>query len=240
MRMHSRTWLFATVVLGIAASTSLAHFLWIDSKAAEVGLEVLAGFGEPEGWDPEMVDRIKSAKYWIRGANRELQPLELTLDSEKGKYRAKIAGTPPTAILGVCDMGVVSFGKGKPFWLRYTSKELVGAPGRWNDVKASEPNRIEVLATRDGNGIRLTTIHLGKPLADATIKAFPPKGDKIELKTDSSGTARWSITQSGRHQLYVGGTVAGAGEHDGKTYDNIKDYATLTFTLSAADVALSE
>ena len=51
------------------------------------------------------------------------------------------------------------------------------------------------------------------------------------MTTDEDGTARWKLTAKGSHSLYVGTTTPTPGEANGKKYDVLKDYATLTFRL---------
>jgi hypothetical protein len=216
----------------VVASVASAHFVWIESSPTAAGLQIRSGFGEPEGWDPDLVDRMSRSKFWTR-AGGTLKPLEIAIDKTEREYRTVVTGKSPDAVLAAADFGVVQFGPNPPSWLRYTAKHLTGVPETWNEDTPSKDLRIEVTAKRVGDDVVLRVVHLGKPLSQASIKAFPPSqsGEKVELTTDEDGVAKWPAKASGNYALYVGTTVPATGEIDGKKYEALKDYATLTFRI---------
>ena len=219
------------VLLAINASNASAHFVWIQTEGGEGQLVVRSGFGEPEGWDPELADRMKSAKFWTRFAGG-LQPLVVPYDAKQEEYRTSVAGSAPSAVIGSCDFGVVQLGSRPASWLRYTAKSLVGEPSTWAEDKPTNDLRIELLAKLDGNRVQLKALHLGQPLADLTIKAQTPKGDNVELKTDTQGVAYWPLAEAGVYGCYVGKTTKEPGESGGKKYEALMDYTTLTFAIA--------
>lgn len=224
-----RPWSAAVLMLVIASSAA-AHFVYVETQPTDQGLLIRSGFGEPSGWDPDLVDRMSKSTFWTR-AGGKLQTVAVPLDAAEQEYRTTLPGAAPDAVLAAADFGVIQFGNNPPSWLRYTAKNLVGAPDHWNDETPSKELRIEVLAKREGDDVVLRVLYLGKPLNGATIKTYPAKGENVELTTDEDGTARWKLTEPGLHSLYVGTTTPTPGEVDGKKYDVLKDYATLTFRL---------
>jgi hypothetical protein len=214
----------------LCVGSAMAHFVWIESEPNSAGLLVRSGFGEPGGWDADLVGRMAGARFWMR-TTEGVKPLAMPLGEKQSEYRAEISGPPPLAILGACDFGVIQFGDFPPSWLRYTAKNLVGAPNEWSDKKPADAFRIELFAALDGDHVQLEALHLGKPLAGATIKATPPGGGRVEIKTDEQGLAKWPLSAPGLYACYVGATTEEAGEKDGKKYEALKDYTTLTFTL---------
>ncbi|HEY5313219.1 MAG TPA: hypothetical protein VIK18_11900 [Pirellulales bacterium] len=231
--MFARCWL--SVALAVAAvfagaSTAGAHFVWIESEEHGDQVLVRSGFGEADGWDPDLIDRMQAVQFWLR-TPAGLQPLDVPLNAKEHEYRAEIPAKRPLAILAKCDFGVVQLGGKAPTWLRYTAKSLFGPAAAWADDRPTTELRIELLATFERDHVRLTAWHLGQPLAAAKIKATSPKGDRIELVTDSKGIARWRVDAPGVYVCYVGTTVQQAGERDRKPYETLKDYTTLTFRI---------
>jgi hypothetical protein len=231
--MFAKSWLSAALAVAAVlsgVSSASAHFVWIESEEHGERVLVRSGFGEADGWDPDLIDRMRAVQFWLR-TPAGLQPLDVPLDAKQREYRTEIAAERPCAILAKCDFGVVQLGGKAPSWLRYTAKSLVGPATAWADDRPSGDLRIELLATLERDHVRLTAWHLGQPLPDAKIKAATPKGDRVELVTDSKGVARWPITGAGLYVCYVGTTVPKTGQRDGKPYETVKDYATLTFRI---------
>ncbi|MCE9604446.1 MAG: hypothetical protein K8U03_06015 [Planctomycetia bacterium] len=233
--MTSRS-LLGLAALLVGVSSAGAHFVWIETTAKEGQLLVRSGFGESGGWDIDLVDKIKATKYWARTGG-VLEPLALPLDTTEKEYRAKITGKAPSAIIGQCDYGVIQFGNSPASLLRYTAKSLVGAPAAWQDSTPNKDLRIELIASVEGEAVKLQALFLGKPLADAKIKADIPDGKSVEFKTDSTGTAHWPLVGGGTYRCYVGTTTKKPGELDGKKYDVLKDYTSLTFEIGGDKVA---
>ncbi len=224
----------AALIATCLASTANAHFVWIETEPSGSESLIRSGFGEPDGWDPDLVDRMQAAKFWLRGAE-DLKPLDLKLDAKEREYRGLVSGTRPASVIGSCDFGVIQLGSNPPSWLRYTAKSLIGAPKDWPQQQATADLRIELLATLDGVDVRLDALHLGKPLAGAKIKCTSPKDQRLELVTDADGVARWPLAGDGLYACYVGVTVPSAGTNDGKSYEVLKDYTTLTFRVGAVN-----
>ncbi len=221
--------LLSTAVWWVAASVASAHFVWIDSSTEGGKTLVKSGFGELDGWDPDLIDKISATVYSVKSKSG-LTKLDMKLDDMEKEYRATIDGAAPTAIVGSTDYGVVQFGPSPPGYLRYTSKRLLGDPKRWND-SATSSFRVELVATFAGDRVELQALYLGKPAAAAKIKASLPEGDEVEMITDSEGRASWKIAGPGNYGCYVGVKTPEEGTHAGKKYAVLMDYATLSFAL---------
>lgn len=221
----------SSVITAVAllASSAWAHFVWIETKPVDGGLLVRSGFGEPDGWDADLAEKIGQSTYRLRTATG-LKPLSMPLDKTEKEYRAVINDTTANAVIGVTDWGIFTMGKG-PSHLRYTSKTLIGPPAAWGDDKPTADLRIEALAKLDGKDVVLTVLHLGKPLAGAKIAGYNPSGEKVELKTGDDGVAKWPTAGAGSYRLYVGTSTKSEGELNGKKFEGLSDYTTLTFTL---------
>jgi hypothetical protein len=222
-------------LLAACVSPAEAHFVWIETNAGDQKLLVRSGFGEIGDWDVDLADRMSKSQFWTR-STEGLKPLTLPFDATEKGYRANLSGSLPNAVVGRCDFNVVKLGSKPATWLRYTAKSLVGPPVGWLDTKPTADLRIELLAMLESKDVRLTVLHLGKPLAGAKIKGEGPNDSHVELITDEQGVARWPLNGTGSYACFVGTTVEGSGEQDGKSYESLKDYATLTFKLTEADL----
>jgi hypothetical protein len=219
----------ALAVVALCAASAAAHFVWIETKPAASGLLVRSGFGEPEGWDADLAEKIGQTTYRLRTPGG-LKPLSLPLDKTDKEYRTTVTDASANAVIGVTDWGIFSMGKG-PAHLRYTAKSLIGPAASWSDEQPTADLRIETLAKLDGKNVVLKVLHLGKPLVGAKIAAYPPGGEKVSLTTGEDGTAQWPTAGAGLYRLYVGTTTKTEGELNGKKFEALSDYTTLTFTL---------
>lgn len=221
-----------TTLLGVALSAAVAsaHFVWIQSEPAGEEVLIRSGFGEHDGWDPDLVDRMAKSVFRLR-TSKGLEKLAVALDADADEYRAKLKPGAGEAVLAETDFGIIQFGGSPPTHLRYTAKHLLNPPAKWTADKPESDRRIEIIAKAEGTDVKLTVLHLGKPLAGAKIKATTPKGESVEMVTDDHGAATWNAKEPGLYGCYVGTTIEEAGELAGKKYSTMKDYATLTFQV---------
>jgi uncharacterized GH25 family protein len=219
----------AALVCVSVASIASAHFVWIDAEARDGKTVVKSGFGEPEGWDPDLVGKITQTKYWMKSGD-ELKPLDMKLDEKEQEIRATVDGPAPAVIVASTEYGVVQFGPNPASLLRYTAKRLGGAPKSWKD-KATKSLRVELVAKADGDSIALQALFLGKPAAGAKIKATNPNGDEVEMTADDAGKATWKLAGPGKYGCYFGVTTPEEGAVGDKKYAALKDYTTLSFEI---------
>ncbi|MGC3968693.1 MAG: hypothetical protein QM775_15370 [Pirellulales bacterium] len=212
------------------ASIASGHFVWIETEAKEGKTLVKSGFGEPEGWDPDLVGKITQTKYWTKSGD-ELKPLDMKLDEKEQEIRTTVDGAAPAVIVASTEYGVVQFGPSPASMLRYTAKYLAGAPTAWKD-SATSSLRVELVAKAEGDSVALQALHLGKPAAGAKIKATNPNGDEVEMTTDDAGKATWKLVGPGKYGCYFGVTTPEEGSAGDKKYAALKDYTTLSFEIA--------
>ena len=222
--------LLSAAVWLAAASVASAHFVWIDSATEGEKTLVKSGFGEFDGWDPELIDKISATVYSVKTASG-LKKLDMTLDAVEKEYRTTIDSAAPTTIVGTTDYGVVQFGPSPPGYLRYTAKRLLGEPKKWDD-SATSSLRVELVAKFVGDHVDLQALYLGKPAAAAKIKASLPNGDQVEMVTDAEGRATWKLAGPGNYGCYVGVKTPEEGTHGEKKYAVLMDYTTLSFAIA--------
>ncbi|HEX4129610.1 MAG TPA: hypothetical protein VHZ24_06175 [Pirellulales bacterium] len=227
-----RSALMGWIVVGLLAGTAQAHFVWIKADPSDHGWLVRSGFGDAGHWDAELAPKIKQTHYWYRKASADEVPLPLKWNDEAGEYRAVLEVRSARAVLGACDYGVVSLGEGDPFYLQYGAKCLLGDPADWSEDAPSPQSRVEILASLQRDAVGLRVYHLGNTVAKAKLKCDGPDGKRVELSTDERGVATWPRVGPGSYSCYVGITIDGPGEQDGKSFKTKKDYATLVFNLA--------
>ena len=101
----------------------------------------------------------------------------------------------------------------------------------------SEPEAGDLLRARlvrkAGQSPVVVVSFRGKPAAGAVVKAYPEVGDPIELKTDQEGRIDHPGVAEGRTGLLVKWVEKAAGTFEGKSYAEVRHYATLTVAPAA-------
>ncbi|QDU64768.1 N-acetylneuraminate epimerase precursor [Planctomycetes bacterium Pan216] len=233
MKQVKYTFVALTLSLLAIASTARAHFVWIEANRAKDGYDVRAGFGHHGDWDAELADRIAKTKYTLVTADGKESPLAMPIDKEKGDFAADVTAEKPVAVFGILDYGVLDRGQGGPFLLRYYSKAMMGSPRAWKDVKAPKSQALDIVPSFSRSGPAVTVMLDGKPYADAEVHLYGPKDLEEELKTDAEGKVALKVTEPGNYGIRVGRNIDKKGTFDGKAYDSIHEYATMTFSRRA-------
>ncbi|HEY1068809.1 MAG TPA: hypothetical protein VGE52_21995, partial [Pirellulales bacterium] len=151
------------------SATAQAHFVWISTQTEGPKLAVSAGFGEPGDWDADNAGKIAHTQYFVRHAEGQETPVELTRDGETAAYRGATESAHAVAVLGVCEYGVIQRGMNPPARLRYFAKSLVGAPDSWALANGSSKLVLDVGAKLDGDSVVLTVFSEGKPAAGLAL-----------------------------------------------------------------------
>ena len=170
----------------------------------------------PEG--PEFLKHIERSRITANG-----KALDWTRGEET--YRVNLPEPCPGVIDGDCDLGVMNR-NGATFRLIYTARVQLG-PASAEDAEASDHLRMRIVA-RPGRAPIVAVTFRGKPAAGAVVKAFPEEGDPVELKTDAQGRLEYLPAAEGRAGLLAKWSEKEPGERDGKAYDEVRYYATLT------------
>ena len=208
------------MLLGLFAPTAaFGHFLWLSSER-DHGKPVVDAFlaetPNPEG--PEFLKYIERAKITSAG-----KPLNWAKGDET--YRVRLPEALPIQIDGMCDMGLKTR-NGASFRLLYTARLQFG-PAPSSEIEDNDQLRLR-LEARPGKPPIVAVRFRGRPAPEAVIKAYPLEGEPIELMADANGLTDPHGVAEGRTALLAEWIEKKPGELDGKRFEEIRYYATLT------------
>jgi uncharacterized GH25 family protein len=234
-----RRWSGAFLLLCGLALPARAHFVWIIPDKGAGGSDALVVFSDDQAPDPNVsVTKIARTELFAVGADGRTIPLKAT--EGKDAYRVAALGKGPAVYGGVCRYGVVQKGKAEPFLLVYCAKALVGATLRESPEqfwKATGRLPLEIVPI-EGKGMA-RVLYEGKPVADAEVVVMAPgKAESVERKTGADGTFKLDRPEAnGLYAIRARHVLPEAGKEGGKSYKEMRYYATLTFPVSAAGSA---
>ena len=219
--------ILAGLILASWASTAHAHFLFLRiTEPAEGGRFVEVYFSDhADAGDPKFVEKISDTQLWRQSSPGEFQPLRVR--SARDRLRAFLPDSDAACVVGKLEYGVIT--RGVPFLLRYYPKAVSGSAEELSRFKSCSQVPVEILAEADGDEMVLTAIHKGKPVAGATFTTIDEDLQNVELKADDAGRVRWKPSATGRYCAYVKVTQPQTGEYKGLHYDEIREFATLTW-----------
>ncbi len=223
----SQAILAAVLVLGQVATTH-AHFLFTRiCPPAEGGRFAEVYFSEyARAGDPRYIAKVAPAEFQVQTSPGQWRALPMRrLDD---RLRAHLPTTGPLVVAGKLDYGALDRPGSPTFLLRHYSKAVAGTADELNSMAPlSAP--IELLAKFGADRVVLTVVQGGRPLADTRVDIVDADLVGEELKTDAKGQATFTPTASSLYCIYVGHTIPTGGEYAGKTYSEIKQFATLSF-----------
>lgn len=225
-----RLFVFTLALWALAAVPSWAHFLFVRiGPQAEAGRAAEVYFSElAEAGDPRFINKIAHTQLWLQMTPGKFEPLKV----HKGYDR--LTSWLPTsgnlAVVGSCTYGVLARPGKTPFLLRHFPKAIAGNPDELNRLKAFDKVPLEITATIEGESIRFVALRDGKPLPKHEFTTIDAELNNIKLTADEQGRASWKPAAPGRYSVYVAQTLKEAGTHDGKKYDEIRDFATIAFS----------
>ena len=211
--------LLALMCLAVDVTASRAHFVFIVPEASGAGAKVIFSDSlEPDENVP--IAKIANLKLFVRDASGKSSPL----DWKKGDF-ALSTTIPGDAQLvgGSVTYGVFQRGDAKPGLLIYHPKLIVGALAA---AKAWDKLPLEIVPTGAGQFVFLNS---GKPVADAEVNVMLPGDQREKLQTDAKGEFKLATTPAGTYAIYARYVEPKAGEHDGKKYEQLTQYATLVY-----------
>jgi hypothetical protein len=213
--------LLGMAALGLAAALPAeAHFLWLGVDGAPKAQAHLKFCETPE----ETTQAVPVARL-AEARARDAAGKALALTAGEGEYSGPLAGRPAAA--AVQRWGVVDRGGEGPFLLEYYAKGAADAAGAAADLK--QP--LEILARVDGGQVVATLHHEGKGVGGAPFHIHLPSGRTMDRTADTAGTVRFDPEGGGEYGLRARFTEDRAGQLDGKSYGEVRHYATLTFAL---------
>ncbi|MDR3633087.1 MAG: DUF3386 family protein [Isosphaeraceae bacterium] len=227
--MRMTRWLHPAVLalLAVCAGDAQAHFLFIRiSPMAEAGRTAEVYFSEQaEAGDPRFIEKVAQTKLWVQTEPGQFQ--ELTVRQGADRLRATLPASGSVAVVGLCEYGVLARPNQTPFLLRYYPKAVAGAPDALNRLTPRQEIPLEIVARIEGDRLKLTALRQGKPLPDAVFHTVDADLTSGEVKAGADGTAVWQPPAYGRYSIYVRDTLKQSGTHDGKSYEEIREFATL-------------
>jgi hypothetical protein len=212
------------------AGPARAHFLFIrvlplaeGGRAAEVYFSELA-----EAGDPRFIDKVAHTLLWLQAAPGKFERIKAHKAADR--LRAWVPEKGSVVVVGSCTYGVLARPKQTPFLLRHFPKALAGSPEDLNKMPAHGKLPLEVVATFEGDGVRLRALKDGKPVPGAAFVTVDAALANVRLTAGADGQATWKPPAGGVYSVYTRDTRKEAGESGGKKYDEIRDFATVAFT----------
>ncbi len=222
-------WILAVLAAGMSlAGQAQAHFLFTRiGPNAEGGRRVDVFFSEnATAGDPKFVEKIAGTQLWVQTAPGKFQPLEVRKQTDR--LTAFVPSAPAVSIAGQCEYGVLTR-KDVSFLLQYYPKAVSGEAKALGDLKPLEKLPLEIVATFGEGGVTLTALQDGKPVPEAEFTTVDDTLANEQLKADKEGRATWKPSSPGYYCVYTSATLKQAGERGGKSYSEIRRFATLSF-----------
>lgn len=219
----------------LAGASARAHFLFVricpaaeGGRAAEVYFSELAAAG-----DPRFIDKVAGAKFFVQTVPGEFRPLEMHKLSDR--LRAHVPASGALMVAGQLDYGVLARANETPFLLRHYSKAVAGGNDEVNRLQ-SKGAPLEIVATFQADRVDLLALLGGKPMPGATFYTVDADLSGEELKAGPDGRAPFAPASSGVFSVYIKHVDRTAGEHNGASYKEVREFATLAFSWPLAPV----
>jgi hypothetical protein len=229
------------IVMGWAAE-GRAHFLFIRiGTQAEAGRTAEVYFSEQaEAGDPRFVAKVAHTQLWVQARPGEFR--ELAVRAGLDRLRAALPADRSLVVVGSCQYGVLARPQQRAFLLRYYPKAVCGIAEELNRMIPKREIPLEIQATfeggssekansdRPGGVIRLAALRHGRPIPGAVFTAIDSALTEATIKAGPDGFAVWTPPEPERYSIYVKETLKQPGALDGKSYDEIREFATLALT----------
>jgi uncharacterized GH25 family protein len=220
---------FAAMLSLVSASAiARAHFLFVRiGPAAEGGRVAEVYFSEyATAGDPRFIDKVAGAQFSIQTEAGEFRPLEMRKLSDR--LRAHVPQSGTLMVAGQLDYGVLNRPGAPPFLLRHYSKAVAGKADEVNRL-APKKTPLEIVPTFEKDQIVLRVLLDGRPLADTKVDTVDADLAGDELKTDQDGRAIFKPDHAGTFCVYASHVNPTGGQHDGRRYEEVREFATLSF-----------
>jgi hypothetical protein len=219
----------ALLLVALVAGPARGHFLFVrilppaeGGRAAEVYFSELA-----EAGDPRFLPKIAQTRLWLQTASGTFEPLKV--HTAPDRLRAWLPYSGSLVVVGECRYGVLGGTGRTPFLLRHFPKALAGNPGELNKLPPYGKLPLEIVAAIDGEAVRLTALREGKPVPKAEFVTVDAELKNEKVTADAEGRATWKPSAPGHYAVYTRSTSKAAGEVDGKKYEEVRDFATVSF-----------
>ncbi len=220
------------VALAVAAASLIAdaraHFLFTRiGPHTEGGRHVDVFFSEyATAGDPKFVDRIAGTRLWVQQAPGKFQPLEVRKEADS--LRAFLPSGAAVSVAGQCEYGVLTR-KDKSFLLEYYPKAVAGDAKSLEGMRPLDKLPLEIVATFANDSVTLTVLQDGKPVPEAEFTTVDDSLSNEKAKAGKDGRATWKPPAAGYYCVYTSVTIPQAGVRGGKSFGEIRRFATLSF-----------
>jgi hypothetical protein len=175
------------------------------------------------------IDIVSGAKLWMRTADGRETPL--TLEKAADHMSLVLPGAGTRVVRGVVDLGVMQ--RGKPHLLIYHPKTILGdAFDTSTTLGKTVP--VELIPIKAGGGFKLKLVIDGKAAAGKDVRVLTPDGEQADHATDADGCTR-VFAEPGRYGAWARAWLDQTGDRDGKSYEQVRHYATLVFDSGASE-----
>ncbi|MCU0226015.1 MAG: hypothetical protein MUF01_00125 [Bryobacterales bacterium] len=206
-----------------------AHFVFVSLQPGGKEARVVMS----EDVKPDLdVKMIASTKLQLLRADGTVQALDMT-QPEKNFFAVALSGQGDRVVFGKTPFGVMQRGESKPHLLVYYPKMVAGNPFA-PSTSLSGRAPVELLAVGDASGIRFKLMANGRPLPDSEVVVLLPDGSESKVKTDAQGETEGEFREPGQYAVWARYWEDVKGEHDGKSYEQIRHYATLVVDTKTA------
>ena len=213
---------FAALIGLMSVTASQAHFPFIVPEGDGSSAKVV--FSDDLNPDTNVnIEKLAGSKLTLRESSGK----ESALEWKKGEgfYSVNVPGAGTRVVYGVVDYGVVQKGDTKPFKLMYFPKAVIGTASA-KEVTVGEKLDLEILAIGSFGKIKFRVLASGKPCVDSEVTVLVPGSTKKAVKTDKDGYTS-EFEESGRYGVIAKFIEAKSGDHAGKKYEEVRNYATL-------------
>ncbi len=215
-----RTLLIASIALVAMSSPALAHFPFLEWKAADGDGTLHVYFSElAEPDNPALLTKLVDSKVSQQTPGSE--PKELAIQLQNDALTASPTINGPTAFLLTKDYGTLER-NGESYHLQYYAKTY-SDPAAWK-VETSKSLPLDLVPERKGNELTLTVLWKQKPVADAEL-VIQSGTEFLEAKSNAQGKLVYKIEEPGLYSIRVKHVETGA---EGKAS---RHYSTLTLDL---------
>jgi Protein of unknown function (DUF3386) len=216
-------WLFGAV-------EARAHFLFIKvGPVAEGGRWAEVYFSEfAEAGDPRYITKVAAGTTLrIQKKPGQVEPLNALM--ARDRLRAIVPSTEPMIVYADCVYGVLD--RTPPFLLRHYAKGIAGTAEEINafEPEVGTPLEISAKIVGEGKAIQLTALKERTPAPLIEFTTIDAQLNNTTIKANNEGSIVWVPPAPGRYSVTVRSDSKVKGDHNGKAFEEIRDFATIAF-----------
>jgi hypothetical protein len=211
-----------------------AHFLWVKEITQDGQQKAYLFFGEsPMDEAYHIPEKLAKTKLWSRSADGKRH--ELALKNSEGDDRIGLVSPLKDDKSPVLETSQ-QYGIYGTSLLVYHAKHVRGkSADEWNAGGTSKDLKLEIVPRVEGDNATFTVLWDGKPLAKSKVTVVIGEGEQEEKESGDDGTVQIELEGDGVVGVLANYVEEGkSGELDGKKYNGVMHYASLTFIRGEA------